>query len=130
KTLALASLDAKGVSLEKTTIKTHVKPKYLSFDIECYSKNHNSKLPNPRIPENVVNQISMIFGKLGDVKSRRRILLSLGNPEYVENCDTLLIFKSEKELLLEFPKIVMSENPDVFIGYNIMKFDWDYMLVR
>ncbi len=104
-------------------------PTYCSFDIECNSKNHNSKLPNANIPENVVFQISMIFGTLFD-KKQHKILLSLGKPRKVINCDELKVQGSEGKLLIDFSKLIQKYDPDIFIGYNIMKFDWDYMIKR
>ena len=106
-----------------------VYPKYLSFDIECNSKNHNSKLPDPEVKENVVNQISMIFGKLYN-KNRHGILLSLGEPKNVIGADELRVHKSEKALLLDFSSLLRENDPTMIIGYNIMKFDWHYMIKR
>jgi len=113
--------------------KIHVSPYYCSFDIECYSANHNSKLPNPDIRSNEVFQISMVFGFLGEkVEDRKKILLSLGNPrkENIGNCDELIVYNDEKSLMLGFANLIQRYNPDIFIGYNIMKFDWTYMIKR
>ena len=88
--------------------------RYLSFDIECYSVNHDSKLPNPQIPENVIFQISMVFGHLNN-PDRKKILLSLGKPKKVKNCDELLTFDNEADLLLMFSKLTIKEDPDIFI---------------
>jgi DNA polymerase delta subunit 1 len=109
---------------------TYVPPKYFSFDIECYSKNHNSKLPNPEIPENVVNQIALTIGILND-KERKRVILTLGNPEYIENSDEIRRhYYSEKNLLLDFKEQLLLYDPDIFLGYNITKFDWNYLIKR
>src|SRR5437868_1976123 len=108
----------------------HIKPTYCSFDIECNSKNHNARMPDPEIPENKVIQISMIFGTLGDKNSRIKYILSLGKPEYVENSDHILIFKDEPDLLLGFSKLIRKYDPDVFTGYNIIKFDMGYLIKR
>jgi DNA polymerase elongation subunit (family B) len=109
---------------------TYVPPKYFSFDIECYSKNHNSKIPNPEIPENVVNQIALTIGILGD-KERRRVILTLGNPEYIENSDEIRRhYYSEVNLLLDFKEQLLLYDPDIFLGYNITKFDWNYLIKR
>ena len=106
------------------------KPKYCSFDIECYSENHNSKIPDPEIYENEIFQIIMIFGHFGDEeKDMKIILLSLYNPKEIEGV-ILYKFKTEKELLLEFANLINIENPDIFTGYNIMKFDWNYIIKR
>ena len=79
--------DYKDVSSTIVQGNVYVPPTYCSFDIECYSKNKNSKMPDPTVPENVINQICMTFGVLGDTSSRKRILLTLGDPENVENTD-------------------------------------------
>lgn len=113
-----------------TTGNTYVPPKYVSFDIECYSKNHNSKIPNPDIPENVVNQIALTVGILGN-KDRKRIILTLGNPTYVENSDEIRRHGySEKALLLDFRDQILLIDPDAYLGYNITKFDWNYLIKR
>jgi DNA polymerase elongation subunit (family B)/intein/homing endonuclease len=103
-------------------------PKYCSFDIECYSVNHNSKLPDPEEPKNKVFQISLIYGHLGE-PNRRKILLTLFDPLKIKGTE-IRKFKTEKELLLAFTASIQEEDPDVFIGYNILKFDWGYMIVR
>jgi len=75
----------------------------------------------------------MVFGFLGgENEDRKKILLSLGKPrkEKIGNCDELIVFNNEKDLLLGFTKLIQSYNPDIFIGYNIMKFDWTYMIRR
>ena len=109
---------------------TYVPPKYISFDIECYSKNHNSKMPNPDIPENVVNQIALTIGTLGD-KNRKRIILTLGNPDFIENSDEIRRHGyCESELLLDFKDQVLLYDPDIFLGYNTTKFDWGYLITR
>lgn len=119
---------------EKRIVTT--KPKYNSFDIECYSKNPNSKLPDPNIPENKIFQIASVYSHFGgDSKNIIRYLFSLGNPHDLgseENGDkvTIIRCKTEKELLLKWVEVCRQEDPDIFLGYNIMKFDWDYMISR
>ena len=105
-----------------------VNPVYVSFDIECYSKNHNSKLSDPKVPENVVFQIGNTCGKIGDPK-REKVLFTLGNPHDQKGYRTVRC-KTEKELLLKWKAFIEEKNPDCMIGYNIMKFDWNYMIER
>ena len=107
-----------------------VQPKYCSFDLECNSHNHNSKIPDPEHPENKVFQISLIFGRFRQPQSGwRKILLTLFDPQDIEGAEVRR-FKSEQELLLDFTNLIQTENPDIFLGYNIMKFDWNYMITR
>jgi DNA polymerase elongation subunit (family B) len=110
----------------KKTVILH--PVYCSFDIECNSQNHNSKLPDPKNPENKVFQISMVFGKFGK-EEQEVYLLSLFNPLEIEG-SKVIRFKKEKDLLLYFSKMIRKKDPLFFIGYNIMKFDWTYMIER
>jgi len=122
-------VDYKKVEAHEMKETIILNPKYCSFDIECYSQNHNSKLPDPKEPENVVFQISMVFGKIGDSSYHKSYLLSLFDPLEIED-STLLKFKYEKELLLKFSKLIRKKDPLIFEGYNIMKFDWTYMIAR
>lgn len=116
-----------------------VRPTYMSFDIECNSKNHNSRLPDPEIPENCIFQIACTMGKFGEhPKHRRKYLFTLGNPHDVEGFTTIRcgsagaydIRGGEKDLLLKWRAFVEKENPDAFVTYNGMKFDWNYMIHR
>ncbi len=107
-----------------------VRPKYLSFDIECNSKNHNSKLPDPSLPENIIFQIGNTSGEFGgDPKLRKKTLFTLYNPHDILGA-TVIRCKTEKELLLKWRQFVEDENPDAMVGYNTMKFDWNYMISR
>lgn len=103
-------------------------PRYISFDIECYSSNHFSKIPDPTINQNAVFQIGMIVGRLdGDVE--RRALLTLMDPPDIEGVEVIRC-STEAELLVKFSEFVVETDPAVFMGYNILKFDWQYMIER
>lgn len=119
------------ISPYKQTKQIYTKPRYLCFDIECNSVNHNSKLPDPSIDGNVVFQIACIFGHYGDpMEDARKVLLTLFDPhEFAEDTE-IMRFDTEKDLLLRFAKLVKEEDADIFTGYNIMKFDWHYMMER
>ena len=51
------------------------------------------------------------------------------NLEEVPNVE-IQTFKTEKEMLLGWTRVVQEENPDVVIGYNIMGFDFGFMYDR
>ena len=103
-------------------------PSFMSFDIECNSKNHASKIPDPEIPENVVIMIAYVMGRFGS-SERRSVLITLFDPPDIPDV-TVYRCKTETELLLKWASLINKENPDVFLGYNIMKFDWTYLIER
>lgn len=125
--------NVKRAILEK---KLFTKPLYCSFDIECYSENHNAKDPEPLNPANKVFQISMIFGYLGEPKNTRdSILLTLFDPIdtgrlFNEKPAIIIRCKTETDLLLKFSEVMRERDPDIILGYNILKFDWGYMISR
>ena len=103
---------------------------YDSFDIETYSVNHNSKLPDPDIPGNFIIQIGNTSGCFGTPKdSRERVIFTLFNPHPIEGVK-IVRCANEKEVILKWRDYVNDTNPDVFLGYNIMKFDWNYLIKR
>ncbi|HMP28159.1 MAG TPA: DNA polymerase domain-containing protein, partial [Saprospiraceae bacterium] len=104
-----------------------VKPVYFSFDIECNSKNHNSKLPDPTIPENFIFQIAVTYGV--DSATHKKHIFSLFNPHDIKGAD-MTRCKIERELLLKFMAFIQKVNPDIFYTYNGMKFDWGYIIAR
>ena len=105
-----------------------VNNKYMCFDIECHSKNHNSKLPDPSYPENKVFQIGFTVGYCGKPEVTTT-LFSLGNPKDIKGVKVVR-FKTEKELLMGFRNFMVKTDPDMIKGFNTIKFDWMYLLKR
>uniref|UniRef100_A0A6C0CQK8 DNA-directed DNA polymerase n=1 Tax=viral metagenome TaxID=1070528 RepID=A0A6C0CQK8_9ZZZZ len=57
------------------------------------------------------------------------VLNTCDNTDEVENSQ-IVPCKTEREVLLEWTKMIKRENPDIIIGYNIFGFDWDFMIKR
>jgi DNA polymerase elongation subunit (family B) len=53
----------------------------------------------------------------------------LGSCADIPNC-TIESYKTEREVLLAWQKLVQKENPDIIIGYNIFGFDYEFMFRR
>lgn len=128
-------------------------PKVLSFDIEAYSsKWKNDGFPNPEFPDDVAFQIGIVISRNSKYSSNnkyKKILLTVGagynryetnkerqgktkdvgKSKFLGDIKTMS-FESEKELILEFTKIVQEERPNVIIGYNIFGFDFSFLLKR
>ena len=107
-------------------------PIVMGFDIETNSVNPNM-MPNPHIPGNKVFQISCVLSRPGDKdEDYQKYLLSLGNPspKVVGKNVNILTFDTEGELLCGFTKFIIDHNPQIIVGYNILKFDIPYMIQR
>ena len=57
------------------------------------------------------------------------VLNSCSQPRDVENC-VIEKYDTEKEVLLAWQKLIMKQNPDIILGYNIFGFDYDFMYQR
>jgi len=101
------------------------KPKILSFDIECFSENINI-MPEPIYARNQVLMISMIFQE----GNRRTRYLITHVPVFEIPDVNLIRVENELELLHKFQDMILQEDPDVIIGYNIFGFDYYYMHTR
>lgn len=105
------------------------RPLILSFDIEANSSNPNA-MPDSSKPADKIFQISCILAtQSSDETEYKNYLLSLGNPNPIENT-TILTFDSERDLIKGFADFVYEKNPNIIVGYNILSFDFEYMLNR
>jgi len=99
----------------------------LSYDIECTSE--DGSFPCPERDGDQVIQIGMTLSAYGSDEVYEKYLLALGETSDIEGV-IVKWFKTEKELLLEFPKLLNKINPDIITGYNICGFDFSYLKKR
>nr|QZX43870.1 DNA polymerase delta catalytic subunit [Marseillevirus sp.]WNL50447.1 DNA polymerase delta catalytic subunit [Marseillevirus sp.] len=118
------SCDWKNVSLGEN--KGLIATKKISFDIEAYSK-HHSAFPDPNIKENAVTQVAYTVEETNGEIWKEAI--SLGNCLKLPDAKVINA-RTEKELLSIFFRRLSEIDADVYIGYNILKFDWNYLMVR
>jgi DNA polymerase elongation subunit (family B) len=114
---------------EKNTVG---KPKIMGFDIEVNSTNP-SAMPVATKQGDKIFQISCVFAREGSSEDTYEpYLLSLGDPDpvIVGEKTKILRFSSEADLLEGFTNLVRTENPNIVVGYNILKFDIQYMIDR
>lgn len=123
----MCTLHTSLVNYEQPSIVV-VRSKYISFDIETRSVNHNSKIPDATQQGNNIFSVGIVSGWFGETDFNK-ILVTLGDPHDQSGITTLRC-KDEKTLLLTFRDVMLQEDPQYILGYNIMKFDWDYMITR
>lgn len=109
------------------------KPKIMGFDIEVNSSNP-SAMPKAEKKRDKIFQISCIFSYEGDnEKNHKKYLLSLGKPDTEtigKDVNVYSYHNSEPQLLEGFTDLILEENPNIIVGYNILGFDIPYMIER
>lgn len=83
----------------------------------------------PPIEGDAVVQISNCFTNYGDDDSMERILYTVGECADIPGC-TVIKCASEKELLIQWTKMIQYKDPDILAGYNSYGFDLPYMYNR
>nr|WQM86775.1 DNA polymerase delta catalytic subunit [Marseillevirus cajuinensis] len=103
-----------------------VEVRKLSFDIEAYSRNH-SAFPDPNMKENVVTQVAWTVRDLDGTVFKE--VFSLGDCLKIPGV-VVRNFPTEKALLAAVIERFAEIDPDAVIGYNSLKFDWNYLMIR
>jgi DNA polymerase elongation subunit (family B) len=106
-------------------------PLVCSFDIEANFHDPN-KFSDGSHPNDVVFQISCVFGRVGQPKSMwERHLLTLGNPDPCLMEGVIVhAYRKEFQLIRGFNDLIVEMNPQILLGYNIFKFDISYLYKR
>ena len=71
----------------------------------------------------------MLYGENAPYKNT---CIALGNCDNVDGQgnEPIICCKNEKEVLLEWTRLIQREDPDIIIGYNIFGFDYRFMFER
>ncbi len=110
-------------------IETVVEPKVLSFDIECYSSIAKT-FPDATRPDDCIFNIGVTVSKAN--RKLEQHLFTMGSEQdvQIEDCIIHACGRNETKLLLDFIEFVNEEQPHAITGYNILSFDFKYMLDR
>lgn len=108
-----------------------VGPKVLSFDLEVFSSREFT-FPCASNAGDEIFQISCVIFHVGSIKSSmRKILITIGDKDFMESEDFEVIYCSnELELIHAFVDMVKNEKPQILTGYNICGFDISYLYER
>jgi len=86
----------------------------------------------PDLEGDKVTFIGSTFLKYGDEKPYLNncvVLDTCSDIREVENSE-IVSYKTERELLLAWKDLILKEDPDIIIGYNIFGFDYQFMHIR
>jgi len=83
----------------------------------------------PDIEGDIVTFIGSTFWNFGEKEQYLNHCIVLGESSTPANC-IIESVKTETELLLEWTKVILREDPDIIIGYNIFGFDYSFICDR
>jgi DNA polymerase elongation subunit (family B) len=106
-----------------------------TFDIETFSS--TGAFPSPDIPDDSVIQISTAFKRFTHDKFECNYIITVKecseeriHSEYPDDRIIVKSVKNEKELLLEWGKLINNTDPDIIYHYNGDWFDWWLSLIH
>jgi DNA polymerase delta subunit 1 len=97
----------------------------LSFDIECAGR--KGVFPDSSIDP--VIQIASVVTLQGESSPFIKNVFTLNSCAHIFDAH-ILSYKNEDDLLLNWSEFFRLVDPDIVTGYNIMNFDWPYLLSR
>jgi len=97
-----------------------------AFDIECNS--YDGSFPQSTRDE--IIQIGLTFSKFGEQNCYYKHILCYKETDQLDTDINVQWFNTEEEMLLEFSKVILKQNPDILTGYNIFGFDYEYLYTR
>jgi len=83
----------------------------------------------PKLKGDIVTFIGSTFMRYGEDKPYLNHCIVRNTCEQVDNA-VIESYKTEKEVLLAWTRLIQKENPDIIIGYNIFGFDYQFMYLR
>ena len=96
-----------------------------------YIKNINNVLNSyfPPLKGDQTIQIGCSFIRYGEFKPYRNVILTLHSCDDITNTE-VYTYDTENKLLMAFHHLIISEDPDIITGYNILGFDTPWLMKR
>ena len=83
----------------------------------------------PPLKGDEITFIGTTFMKYGTKEPYKNHCLVVGSCDPVANAEIVSV-PTEKDCLIQWTKLIQTENPDIVIGYNIFGFDYEFMFQR
>lgn len=83
----------------------------------------------PKLQGDKVTFIGSTFLKYGEALPYLNHCLVLNTCNTIPNVEIETV-ENEKDLLIKWTELIQQENPDIIIGYNIFRFDYEFMFRR
>ena len=120
---------SKKVQRENTIVDILISDEYTRDEKIQYVNEMFRCLSFPALEGDKVTFIGSTFMRYGEPEPYFNHCLVLGSCDDI-NGITVQSAANEKQLLLEWTRLIQKENPDIIIGYNIFGFDYEFMFRR
>ena len=117
---------------DMTYILDFINNKEIPRDVKI-DKLNNLLISNlPEVKGDIVTFIGSTFMNYGSKDIYKNHCLVLNDCDKISNIDNVEIDEcnSEKELLIKWRNLILEEDPDIIIGYNIFGFDYEFLFRR
>ena len=114
---------------KKGTILDLLKDPEVTRDTQIVELNRTLTTIFPKLQGDNVTFIGSTFLRYGEEKPYLNHCISLNTCTKVKGA-VIESYKTEKEVLLAWTRIIQKEDPDIIIGYNIFGFDYKFMFER
>ena len=84
----------------------------------------------PDVEGDSIIQIGTTFHKYGSTDCYFKHIITLDSCDEIAGVDEVISCGTEKEVLLEWTKLIQRFDPDIMTGYNIFGFDFQFMYDR
>lgn len=103
-------------------------PLILCMDIEAYSSSKN-KMPDPDLELNKTFMISIVLWRYKESNHKKYLLYCCDTEIHIPDVQVRKS-SSEISMILDYFDLINELNPDIITGYNIFKFDFEYLRCR
>jgi DNA polymerase elongation subunit (family B) len=114
---------------KKGTIIDLLKDKEVSRDTQIVELTKTLTSVFPKLQGDNVTFIGSTFLRYGEDKPYLNHCIAMNTCSAVKGA-VIEAYKTEKEVLLAWTKLIKKEDPDIIIGYNIFGFDYQFMYLR
>ena len=117
-----------ATATNETIVDVFIQPKYKREE-KIQTLNEKMTQIFPKLEGDKTTFIGSTFMKYGEPEPYLNHCIVLGSCDPVEGA-VIETVETERQLLLDWAKLIQRENPDIIIGYNIFGFDYEFMFRR
>lgn len=114
---------------KNTTLMKIINDSTVDNDIKILAMEQQMDAYLPKIKGDIVTFIGSTFQYYGETECYKQNCIVLGDCSPIKNVE-IECAETEKEVLLRWKDLILREDPDIIIGYNIFGFDYTFITDR